>query len=212
MTYEIEDDILEHFGAKGMKWGIRKDRTASAKDAGKQKDSSKKTRAKQIAVVGGVVAAGAIIAYFGHQRLSSLKIPASIAPSPRQPYQSIFKPRPSGRQVPYDADAIRAAYRAKFGARAAQQTISKIGSHRFSAIPMPPVPVARPMPSVARSAVTGAAKRTAVSAIRLHGPAAIAKLRASMAQTTRKANADLRARDNEMNIPFPQRSYLKEWD
>lgn len=42
--------------------------------------------------------------------------------------------------------------------------------------------------------------------------AEIAAMRASMAETVRSANADLRARDNDLGIPFNQRTYLTEWD
>lgn len=57
MAYEIDEDILEHFGTKGMKWGVRKDTRKPGR-------ASKKTRAKAGLTLVGVaaVAAGAVYA------------------------------------------------------------------------------------------------------------------------------------------------------
>lgn len=62
-----EDVYLEHYGKKGMRWGVRKARDTSVDKSGQKKERKKLTpQQKQLLVVGGIVAAsaGAIIA--GH--------------------------------------------------------------------------------------------------------------------------------------------------
>jgi hypothetical protein len=68
VNYENFDDVLEHFGVKGMKWGVRKARTSTSskgekEEAPKQGMSNRKKAVIGAAVVGGVVLAGAIVAH-----------------------------------------------------------------------------------------------------------------------------------------------------
>lgn len=54
--FETADDVLEHFGVRGMRWGVRNQRSSG------EGNSSKKKRAVKIAVGAGVVIAGAAFA------------------------------------------------------------------------------------------------------------------------------------------------------
>lgn len=62
-TMEEVDDFIEHFGRKGMKWGVRKasDSTSSGGSSGKSGGISDKNK-KRLKVAGGVAAAVAVAA------------------------------------------------------------------------------------------------------------------------------------------------------
>ena len=64
------DDLLEHHGIKGMKWGVRKDRETS----------DNHTRAKQVAVGVAILATVAATAYVAYKMKSSGRISASSLP------------------------------------------------------------------------------------------------------------------------------------
>jgi hypothetical protein len=66
MTFETADDVLEHFGVKGMKWGVR------------QRRSSERTRGQKIrrrvgiaAVVTGAAFAATVLSSRGSTPISS---------------------------------------------------------------------------------------------------------------------------------------------
>lgn len=82
MTFETADDVLEHFGVKGMKWGVRKqsDSSSGRKGSSKQK-TSKKKRAIQVAAVTGAVVASVIVAHHAGVRLSSIRGGSTKLPS-----------------------------------------------------------------------------------------------------------------------------------
>jgi hypothetical protein len=66
MTYESAGDILEHFGTKGMKWGVRNNRTSGGKSKPKltaQQRQARSERRMRIAsnVVLGIAVAGTIL-------------------------------------------------------------------------------------------------------------------------------------------------------
>lgn len=57
---EVTEDELAHYGKKGMKWGVRNDdRGGSSKPAGKGWTADQKQKARNVAVVAGVVGLGA---------------------------------------------------------------------------------------------------------------------------------------------------------
>ena len=167
MTFETADDVLEHFGVKGMKWGVRKQRTTSSSSGGSKKEgmSAKKKRAIQVAVVGGALVAGVLLAHQGRTRLSSTGSAASRGSSVAGRILS-SRGRTSARNVS-SAPKITAAQR---------RQIAQIRAGRRQAA------------------------------------ATAATIRNDMARLVREANADLRARDNAIGIPFSERSYLTEWD
>lgn len=53
MTFETADDVLEHFGVKGMHWGVRKETSGAKAESGEQKSHKK----RNIAIVLGSAAA-----------------------------------------------------------------------------------------------------------------------------------------------------------
>ena len=87
MTFETADDVLEHFGVKGMRWGVRKERSSGSGSSGGKEKTSKKKRAIQVAAVAGAIAAGVIIAHHSGVRVSSLRgsssLPSGLAPGNR---------------------------------------------------------------------------------------------------------------------------------
>lgn len=72
-----EEVYLEHYGAKGMKWGVRNKRDSSGSGQSEQQKTSKKKRAAQIAVVAGVVIGGAVLAHRSGVRMSSVRSASS---------------------------------------------------------------------------------------------------------------------------------------
>jgi hypothetical protein len=62
------DDFLEHFGTKGMKWGVRKERTTGEND---RAPVDKKALAKRVAIGAGILAAAAGAAYLASQNYKS---------------------------------------------------------------------------------------------------------------------------------------------
>lgn len=64
MILQEDVDFLEHYGVKGMKWGVRRDRRAErlASRSSDEKSKSRKTIAKRALMVGGagIVIGGAI--------------------------------------------------------------------------------------------------------------------------------------------------------
>lgn len=53
MTFETADDVLEHFGVRGMRWGVRRSRSSSG---------GKSHKKRNIAIGVGVLAVGAATA------------------------------------------------------------------------------------------------------------------------------------------------------
>ena len=169
MTINDEvDEFLEHFGKKGMKWGVRnqpKTSTSAKSKEPKRKLTTGQKRALTVAVVGGAAIAAGVLAHRSGVRMSS---------------------------VSQSAQALRV------GKTQSQDILRRMGSERFSAIPMPPAP--RAAPSRPRSQSTSRSNND------------ISAMRSSIASLVRDANADLRKRDNDLNVPFSQRTYLTEWN
>lgn len=77
MVYIIqEEDELAHFGVKGMKWGVRKERPSGADPTAEAKSAHRKEVAKKVAIGTGilVVAAGAAYATYAMSKHGSLPI------------------------------------------------------------------------------------------------------------------------------------------
>jgi hypothetical protein len=62
MTHETVNDVLEHFGVKGMKWGVRKSRQSSESDGGDGKSGLSRNKKIVIASAVGVGVGVAAIA------------------------------------------------------------------------------------------------------------------------------------------------------
>lgn len=78
--YWIDEEVLEHHGVKGMKWGVRKQReqipTSKRNSASKAQNKSK-INAKKLAKAGAIaVAAG--LATYGAYKVYDLKVPKMI--------------------------------------------------------------------------------------------------------------------------------------
>lgn len=85
MTITDDDvyDYLEHFGVKGMKWGVRKERTSSSPDSSQKEGWSNKKKAAVIlgsAAVAASLIAGGIYAK-KHFNVKMANLPKSSAPS-----------------------------------------------------------------------------------------------------------------------------------
>jgi hypothetical protein len=194
MTFDTPDDVLEHFGVKGMRWGVRRQRSSDSKVSGGKQKTSKKKRAAQIAIVGGVVVAGAILAHRGGVRMSSLsRAPQTLPQMSTSGSSSIAK-----------------------SALQRQSILSRVGKTRVSSIPrvgdVVPNPLRTTTPRVGSSVPNPLRTTTPRVGSSLRNPTAVRDLRSSIAASVRAANVQLRARDNDLNIPIHQRSYLTEWD
>lgn len=80
-------EALQHFGVKGMRWGVRKEETTSSPENRTLTSQEKKARAKKVAIGAGVlvaVAGAAFVAYklhqSGHLSLSDIR---KAKPSPQ---------------------------------------------------------------------------------------------------------------------------------
>lgn len=73
MTFESPDDVLEHFGVKGMRWGVRRKRGSTS--------SGKKSHLKRNLAIGGVLAVGAAAAAVALSSRGSAPV-ASVARAP----------------------------------------------------------------------------------------------------------------------------------
>jgi hypothetical protein len=195
MTTEDEvDEFLEHFGVKGMHWGVRKARTTSGKkSAANEQKTSKKVRALQITALAGVIVGAAVLAHHAGVKPSSFN------------QNSIRTGMGETRRLMSDIGRVRAS------------SIPKAPFHvKPGAIPMGPVRTsgsrsAIPMPPVRGTSSRSVRNRASTRSL-LSKPGEIDALRSSIARTVREANSELRARDNALNVPFAQRTYLKEWD
>jgi hypothetical protein len=192
MTFETADDVLEHFGVKGMRWGVRNNRrsgsnrNSGSNRSGKQK-TSKKKRAVQIAVVGGALVAGAIIAHRSGVSVSSLR----------------------GSSATARGSLESARVLARIG-----ENVAPPRTFRMPSVPAPRVFAMPPVPAPRLGGRVSNPLRTSAPRLgsRVRGPEEARALRASIAQSIRAANKTLRDNDNRLNIPFAQRSYLTEWD
>lgn len=63
-------DGFEHFGTKGMKWGVRKDRSSGGSGSGKTWTDDQKKKLKTVATVAGVAAIAAGV-YFGTKAIQA---------------------------------------------------------------------------------------------------------------------------------------------
>lgn len=76
--FETPQDALEHFGIKGMKWGVRRDRTSDGNSRSKEEHSIDKKRIiKQVAIGAGILTVAAGTAYVGYQLHKNGKLPLS---------------------------------------------------------------------------------------------------------------------------------------
>ncbi len=198
----IDEDIyLEHFGVKGMQWGVRKSNTSSSGKTSSDNKTSKKKRAAQIAVVTGVVVAGAIIAHRSGFRMSSLRSTASTGTG-RKATSDVLA-RAGKRSANLFGSAPRKPGAIPLGPSGAPTTVR--------AIPLGPSRAAKVGERASNLLTNQAVKVGGRASNRSKAPSA-ADLRASIAKNIREANAELRSRDNDLNIPLKDRVYLPEWD
>lgn len=159
----LQEDVefLEHFGVKGMRWGVRKERDSSGSDGSSEKKGlSNKQKAAVIAGSAVLVAAGALFV--------ASKMRNSGNSSFGNPLQQAMINR--GKQW---------------------AAVRKTEAKRVSDI---------------RSG--NAARKVGVS----ESHAAFVKaFKEKQTLLNRAANADLRAKDNELNVPIHLRSYLPDW-
>ena len=101
MTFETADDVLEHFGVKGMQWGVRKQQAASAgKAVGRGAKATGKfawEHKKGVAMVaaGALLAATIVKGTRGGRHISD----AEIRRLPRALRFQGAAPKPNSRQL-----------------------------------------------------------------------------------------------------------------
>lgn len=157
MTTDNDVDIfLEHFGTRGMKWGVRKPKSART-----ESQKSHAARNKKLKVAGGAlgVAAAAIV-----------------------------------------------------GGLLAKKFLNSDGNQSMRAIKASPIYSSADRRNHVHQVLQRNAKVN-VATIRRSSDRSpsVQALNASVSRLIREANQDLRNRDNDLNTPFSQRSYLPEW-
>ena len=198
------DSFLEHYGVKGMKWGVRRSRAARAKAAAKdmkrtedfqkkynltkgeaqrrqrtaktaQKNLAKKMAVKAAVGVGVTVGAHVIARQMGQQSVRK---------------RSVSTLNSGNSRVSVDLSR-------------AQKLVEQMGSRPApsSAIPMPPV----------RASASATAKRSVSRSVKVSNDKFIAQLTKQHNATVKLANADLRKGFERNLVPFADREYLKEW-
>lgn len=150
----LEDDYVEHFGTKGMKWGVRK----KSSSGGEKKGMSDKTKKRVKIGVGAAVVVGAAAAAIILSRNSGRSV-GSLNSSTKNVGKGVAKEVLRNR--------VRVAARPHNPRRPVMNADAQKWIKEFSA------------------------KQTVLN---------------------RDANADLRTRDNALNIPFANRSYLRDWN
>jgi hypothetical protein len=106
MTFETADDVLEHFGIRGMKWGHRKQRSSSSKYGS---GTSKKKKVAIGAGIGLAVIGAATAAAVLHSR-GSVPVSSISSSSSRNGFRAAIRVIKSSGDTRYDA--IRGASRA----------------------------------------------------------------------------------------------------
>lgn len=150
---QADVDFLEHFGVKGMKWGVRRDRSSdSGEGSSKRTGKEKAVVALKVSAVIGAGVAAAVLLKKSNISVSSLRSSANAA-------------------------------RTTAGKAAAEATAKKANQTFASS-------VARPKGN--SPAVTAFNKR--------------------MKEMYEQMNADMKAHDNEYNVPIPQRLTLQWQD
>lgn len=66
MSFETVDDVLEHFGVRGMRWGVRKNISV-----GNSETSNRNKNLKRAAVIGGVAVVATAGAVFASKMLQT---------------------------------------------------------------------------------------------------------------------------------------------
>ena len=208
----MSNDILEHYGVKGMKWGVRRKRGANGRvgKAGKaKKERTPEEQRRREVRIGVAKALGQSVAILAISHYGAAKINEAF----------------TGEKPALDKAVLA-------GKGALQKTLSSHGHARASdAVRATPPRVSRPStrtsmrgasPSQHRmaadrhreAAARASVKRTQARKVSDSATASaasdLAKLKAAHAKTVREANASLKASYDKTQTPFGERSYLDE--
>lgn len=95
---EVEEYYLQHFGVKGMKWGVRKNRKSASKKSSKGKTSSNKKRKpltkERVAAIALGAAAIGIAGTYAYSMAADYKLETNFD------VNSYLRDRPYGRTQP----------------------------------------------------------------------------------------------------------------
>jgi hypothetical protein len=180
-------DDLEHAGVKGMKWGVRR------AQAHKQGPIEKRVT-RQIRKAGEA-----------HRERKAEKSEEIANLSPRQLQVRSERAKflkTYGATVAVAAGATATYYiLAKNGNKSARSESLRVNEHLAKIDRMLKATKDAPIPKPPSKTLSN----------RFSDASDLAKMKAHAAAAVKEANAQLRARDNELSIPFPDRSYLEEW-
>lgn len=124
MTEDSTEDFLEHYGVKGMKWGVRRARNhkqsraekslnrqlRKAGNAYRSAPDSRKENAKKVAKIGAGIAAAAGAAYVGHKIATGGSVKASSLTS----FEGHMRKAAQHRQAFFKAPVPKAKSPVKF--------------------------------------------------------------------------------------------------
>lgn len=135
-----DDDILAHFGRKGMKWGVRQDRSSgssSGGSSGKPKMSTGKKVAIGLTAATGAAAVALILTRTGR---SMFKGTAERMVSDRQGARSMGRAQTRARSALFKPGSVSDPFSSSFGdfgkrsQRISEQTFAKRGTTKVSDI------------------------------------------------------------------------------
>lgn len=182
-----KDEYLEHFGTKGMKWGVRKDRSAGGKSPPKKPKQPLTPQQIQtrvnigLAVMGGAIFVAKIVAANHNVKVANARGASALrAEGGRQ--------RQAQRLVGLAGGQPVRSREATDWLRKNKMSGTKVSDIR------PPAAAKKKLGEMSPETKKFMADFTAKQNSLIKG-----------------ANDDLLSRDNALQIPFPAREYLKSW-
>lgn len=201
------DSFLEHYGVKGMKWGVRRSRSsrakAIAKDMKRTQDWQKKYNLTQKEAQRRQRTAKTAQKNLAKKMATKAAVGVALTVGAHVVARQMGQQSVRNRSV----STLNSGSTVKVDLSRAQKLVEQLGSNpapsrsASGGIPMPPV----------RASARATASRSVTNSVRLSNDKFIASLTKQHNQTVKLANADLRKGYDRNLVPFAAREYLPEW-